>query len=174
MNDTVATTKRAVFRIVINGTIEQVWHELTKQGEPQAAVFNAWLHAQTLAVGQKIQMRTGDGKNVLVVGTITAFEPPTRFAHTFRFTQYDDPECEVSYTLKPVDGGIECTLVVDNLPVGTKTEKEMQSGGTMIMNCLKAMVENGRPSFGIRVLYAMMGKMSFVLPKKTRSEHWSL
>lgn len=84
MNDTVATTKRAVFRIVINGTIEQVWHELTKQeGEPQAAVFNAWLHAQTLAVGKKMQMRTGDGKNVLVVGTITAFEPPTRFAPPF-------------------------------------------------------------------------------------------
>ena len=132
MNDTVATTKRAVFRIVINGTIEQVWHELTKQGEPQAAVFNAWLHAQTLAVGQKMQMRTGDGKNVLVVGTITAFESPTRFAHTFRFTQYDDPECEVSYTLKPVQDHHECTLVVDNLPYAIKTDEEMREDGSRV------------------------------------------
>ena len=33
-----ATTK-AVFRVVIDGGIDAVWHELTKQGEAQAAVF---------------------------------------------------------------------------------------------------------------------------------------
>ena len=56
-----ATTK-AVFRVVIDGSIDAVWRELTKQGEAQAAVFNAWLHAQALAPGQKIQMRTASGK----------------------------------------------------------------------------------------------------------------
>jgi hypothetical protein len=51
-------TTRAVFRIVINGKIESVWRELTKQGEPQAAVFNAWLHAQAMEIGKKMQMPT--------------------------------------------------------------------------------------------------------------------
>ena len=33
-----ATTK-AVFRVVIDGDIDAVWHELTNHGEAQAAVF---------------------------------------------------------------------------------------------------------------------------------------
>jgi uncharacterized protein YndB with AHSA1/START domain len=167
-------TTKAVFRIVINGSIEAVWRELTKQGEPQAAVFNAWLHAQALEVGKKIQMCTRGRTNVLVVGTITAFEPPTRFAHTFRFTQYDDPECEVVYDLKQLPAGVECTLTVDRMPVGSKTAKDMQGGGTMIVNTLKAVVETGKPSFGTRLMYAMFDKMSFVLPKKTKAGNWPL
>jgi hypothetical protein len=50
----------------------------------------------------------------------------------------------------------------------------MQSGGSMIMNTLKAVVETGKPSFGIRLMYALFDKMGFVLPKKTRAEHWPL
>lgn len=167
-------TTKAVFRIVIKGSIEAVWHELTKQGEPQAAVFNAWLHAQALQVGKKMQMTTRGHTHVLVVGTITAFEPPTRFAHTFKFTQFDDPECEVIYDLKQLPTGVECTLTVDRLPVGTQTAKSMQSGGTSIINALQQMVETGKPSFGTRLMYAMMDKMAFMLPKKTRAEKWPL
>jgi Activator of Hsp90 ATPase homolog 1-like protein len=168
------TTNKAVFRVIIDGKIEAIWHELTKQGEAQAAVFNAWLHAQTLAVGQNIQIRTESGEHVLVIGKITAFAPPHRFAHTFCFTQYDDPECEVIYELKQLPTGVECTLIVDRLPVGTKTAKEMQSGGKMIVNTLKCVVETGKPSVGIRVMYWLFGKMEFVLPKKTASKHWPL
>jgi hypothetical protein len=167
-------TTKAVFRVVIEGKLEKVWNELTKQGEAQAAVFNAWLHAQTLAVGQKIQLRTESGEHTLVVGAITAFEPPHRFAHTFRFTQYDDPECEVIYELKQLPAGVECTLIVDRMPVGTKTAKDMQGGGTMIVNTLKNVVETGRPSFGTRIMYWLFGRMEFVLPKKTSTKNWPL
>ncbi len=38
-----ADPKKAVFRIVIDGTMEAVFRELTKTGEPQGAVFNAVL-----------------------------------------------------------------------------------------------------------------------------------
>ncbi len=169
-----STANRAIFRIVINGTIDRVWHELTKQGEPQAAVFNAWLHAQTMAVGQTVQMRTRGGTNVMVVGKITAYDPPTKFAHTFRFTQYDDPECEVIYELKQLPEGVECRLTVDRMPIGTKTAKEMQSGGHMIMNTLKAVVETGRPKLGIRIIYAILDRLAFVLPKRTKAENWPL
>jgi uncharacterized protein YndB with AHSA1/START domain len=167
-------TSKAVFRVVIDGKIEHVWHELTKQGDAQAAVFNAWLHAQTLAVGQKMQMRTQSGEHALVVGTITAFEPPHRFAHTFRFTEYDDPECEVIYQLKQTSEGVECTLIVDRMPIGTKTAKSMQSGGKMIVNTLKRVVETGKPAFGTRVMYWLFGRMEFVLSKKTSTKNWPL
>lgn len=165
---------QAVFRIRIRGSIEQVWRELTKQGEPQAAVFNAWLNAQALLPGAMLQMRTGSGRHTLVIGRVTDYEPPNRFAHTFRFTQYDDPECEVIYELKEVDGEVECTLTVDRMPVGTRTAKDMAGGGSMILKTLKAVVETGRPPFGTRLMYWMFDHMEFVLPKRTRSEHWPM
>ncbi len=169
-----AATTKAVFRVVIDGSIDSVWRELTKQGEAQAAVFNAWLHAQALAPGQKIQMRTGSGKYVMVVGEITDFTPPTRFAHTFRFTQYDDPECEVIYDLKQLPAGVECTLTVDRMPAGSKTAKDMQGGGTMIVNTLKSVVETGKPSFGTRLMYFMFKYLEFVLPKKSSVKNWPM
>ena len=167
-------TTRAVFRVVIEGKIEAVWRELTKQGEAQGAVFNAWLHAQAIAVGEAMQMRTRSGKKAIVVGTITAFDPPHRFAHTMRFTTYDDPECEVIYELKQLPGGVECTLIVEGMPVGTKTAKDMQSGGTMIVNRLKSIVETGKPPTGVRLLYWIFDKMEFVLPKKTEVSNWPM
>ena len=167
-------TTKAVFRIVIDGKIETVWHELTKQGEPQAAVFNAWLTAQSLAVGNAMQMRTGSGKKVLVVGKVTAFEPSHRFAHTFRFTQHDDPECEVVYELKQLPAGVECTLIVERMPVGTKTAKGMQDGGTMILNALKQVVESGRVSLGTRIMYWLMARLEFLLPARTDARNWPL
>ena len=92
----------AVFRIYINADIQRVWRELTKTGEAQGAVFNAWLHTTGLVPGGRLQMRTGSGKHVLVDGAVVAFEPPHRFVHSHRFTQYDDPVCQVAYELKAV------------------------------------------------------------------------
>lgn len=166
--------RRLVSRITIRGRADAVWRELTKSDEPQAAVFNAWLHAQAMAPGARLQMRTVDGRNVLVVGTIVEFDPPRRFVHTFRFTQYDDPECTVIYDITPTAGGVEVTLTVDNLPVGTRTGKEMTSGSTAILKTLKAVVETGRPALGTRILYALFGVLGFILPARTQAKHWPL
>lgn len=165
---------RLVSRIVIAGSQQAIWRELTKQGEPQAAVFNAWLHAQALAPGKTVQMRTRSGNKVIVVGEVVAFDPPHRFAHTFRFTQYDDPPCTVIYELRPVEGGIEVSLIVENLPVGTKTAKSMDSGSRSILETLKAVVEQGRPKLGTRLMYAMFDRMEFALPKRCDANHWPL
>ena len=43
-----------------------------------------------------------------------------------------------------------------------------------ILNTLEAIVEQGRPPLGTRMMYGMFGAMEFVLPKKTKSEHWPL
>ena len=60
------------------------------------------------------------------------------------------------------------------MPSGTRTAKSMASGGTMIVNSLKAICETGKPGLGTRLMYWMFGKMEFVLPARTRSEHWPL
>jgi uncharacterized protein YndB with AHSA1/START domain len=167
-------TRDAVFRIFIQADIQRVWHELTKTGEAQGAVFNAFLHTTGLVPGGAIQMRTGSGKHVLVVGEVVAYEPPFRYVHTHRFTQHDDPVCQVSYELKPVGTGVEVTLRVIGLAVNTATDKSMSSGGTMILQCLKAIAETGRPPLRIRLMYRMFDVLEGVLPKRTRSEHWPL
>lgn len=165
---------RLVSKIVIAGSQQAIWRELTKQGEPQAAVFNAWLHAQSLAPGQRMQMRTASGGKVIVVGEVLEFDPPNRFAHTFRFTQYDDAPCTVIYELRPVAGGIEVSLIVENLPVGTRTAKSMASGSRSILDTLKRVVEDGRPAFGTRLMYALFDRMEFALPKRCDATHWPL
>ena len=169
-----STDHRLLSKIVIAGSQQAVWRELTKQGEPQAAVFNAWLHAQSLLPGQRMQMRTASGGKVIVVGEVLAFEPPKRFAHSFRFTHYDDPPCTVIYELHPVEGGIEVSLIVENLPVGTRTAKSMESGSRSILDTLKRVVETGRPAFGTRLMYALFDRLEFVLPKRCDAAHWPL
>jgi uncharacterized protein YndB with AHSA1/START domain len=167
--------ERAVFKIVIRGTMEAVWREITKTDSAQQCFFNMCLHTPGLKVGAPMQMRTRSGKYVGAVGKVLEFSPPHRYAHTFRFTNLDDPECKVIYDLKEVPGGVEFMMTLEDLPAGTKTAKQMTQGGTMIINTLKAIVETGRPSLGIRMLYAMFGVLEPVTtPKRCRVDHWPL
>ncbi len=164
----------AIFRIVIQADIERVWHELTKTDEAQGAVFNAWLHTTGLVPGAAMQMRTGSGKHVLVVGQVLEVDRPHRFVHSHRFTQHDDPVCQVAYELRPVAGGVEVTLTVRGMVEGSATAKSMRQGGNMILGSLKAIAETGRPPWTIRLMYLAFDWLEFILPKRTRREHWPL
>ncbi len=165
----------AVFRVWIDASLEAVWNEITRTDEPIAAFFNNQMHLSgALQAGSRLAMRTKDGKWTGVVGEILEVEPHRRFAHTFKFTAYDDPECTVIYELEPKDGGVQFTLTVENIPTGTKTGKNMVSGGTMIVNTLKRVMETGKPSIGIRMLYTLFKVMAPLSPKRCRTESWPL
>jgi uncharacterized protein YndB with AHSA1/START domain len=165
---------RQAFRIYIDGPIEAVWHEITRTDVPQKTFFNMRMHVGAFEPGRELQMRTPSNKYVGVVGEILEFQPPHRFSHTFKFTNLDDPPCRVTYELTEQDGGTLFTMILDELPVGTKTAKQMVSGSTLILNTLKAVVETGRPTFGQRMIHRMIGLFEFVSPKQTRVEHWPL
>jgi uncharacterized protein YndB with AHSA1/START domain len=170
----VAEPKRAVFRIVIDGPQETIFRELTRTDGLLPAIFNGRMHTQGLRPGARMQMRTASGDHVLVEGEVVEYDFPNRFAHLHRFTTLDDPVCKVTYELKRVAGGIEVTLAVDDMPVGTSTEKRMMKGGDFILRNLKAIVEKGRAPLGTRLLYAMFGALEFMLPARTRTAHWPL
>ena len=167
-------TETAVFKVFIRGPIEKVWREITKTDEVQQCFFNMKMDTNRMEVGGEIRMRTKSGKNTGAVGEILVHEPPHRFGHTFRFTQYDDPPCKVFYDLKEVDGGTEFTMTLEDLPKGSKTAKDMVRGGPMITNTLKAIVETGRPTLGTRALYVVFGLMEPLSPKSMRTENWPL
>jgi uncharacterized protein YndB with AHSA1/START domain len=161
-----------MFRVVIAGSVEQVWNEITRTDAPIPAFFNSRMDVGALRAGSKLAMRSPDGKYTGVVGEILEFTPMTRFAHTFKFTAYDDPECKVIYELEPVDDGVAFTLTIEDLPEGTKTGKQMVQGGRMIVNTLKSVIESGKPSFSTRVLFGIFKLMAPLTPAKCRSEHW--
>jgi len=167
-----ANTERAVFKIHIAGSIQAVWKEITKTDEVQKSFFNTRMDTPGLEPGAPIRMRSPDGKYTGVVGDVVEFEPPHRFSHTFRFTNYDDPPCKVTYELKEASGGVDFTLTIDDMPAGTKTAKQMTQGGAMIVKTLKAVIETGRPTFGIRMLYVLFKLMAPFTPKKCLSKNW--
>lgn len=167
-------TERAVFKVHIRGTLDQVWHELTKTDEVQKAMFDSRMHTDGLVPGGTICMRSADGKFTGVVGKVLAVDERRLLSHTFRFTTFDDPECTVTYELEERDGGVDFKLICDQMPAGTKTAKQMQQGGAMIVKTLKSVIETGKPPFGVRVLYLLFKLLAPFNPKRTRSENWPL
>lgn len=161
-------------KVVIRGRIEDVWREITKTDEPQQAFFNARMHRIGLAPGSPIRMRTPDGRYTSVVGEILEVDPPRKLSHTLKFTAYDDPWCRVTYELRETPDGVEFTLTSEDVLPGTKTAKDMSRGGDFIANTLKAIVENGRPPLGTRILYGLFGLLAPFTPKASRSENWPL
>ena len=172
--------EQAVFRIFIEAPVERVWREVVRRDEPNAIFFGNCMRIPgpggdngALEQGCRIRMRTKNGKHTIVVGEVTEFDPPRRFAHTFRFTTLDDPACTVVYDLKPVEGGTEFTLTILDIPVGTKTEKYMRQGGDFITATLKGLAEKGKPPLSKRLMLAMMSAFAFTTPKRCLSEHWA-
>ncbi|MEM6673238.1 MAG: SRPBCC domain-containing protein [Planctomycetota bacterium] len=163
----------AVFEVMIEGTIDDVWHEITKTDELQGAIFNARMHTTGLEPGGAVQMRTGSGKFTNMVGHVLEFAPPRRFVHTMKFTANEDPESIVEYDLEEVGKEVRFRLTV-HMPPGTKSAKQMKQGGTMIVNSLKRIVETGRPSMGVRMLYGLFKVLEPVAPKRCKSENWPL
>jgi uncharacterized protein YndB with AHSA1/START domain len=167
-------SEKAVFKIHIQGSVEDVWREITKTDEVQGCMFNMQLHTNGLAPGGQIRMRTVDGKYTGVVGEVLEFDPPKRYSHTFRFTNYEDPPCKVTYELKEAKGGVDFSLIIDDLPAGTKTAKQMTKGGDFIVKTLKSIVETGKLPVGTRALYTLFKVMAPLSPKKTLTENWPM
>lgn len=169
-----AQTTTLVSRVVINAPIQHVWDTLTKTDEVLPFFFGSVLHTTSLAPGAPVRMRSPNGKYTGVVGEVLEFDPPTRYSHTFKFTNYDDPVCKVTYDLKEIEGGTEFTLTSSEVPVNTKTAKQMKGGGEIITKCLKKLCETGKPTVLARFIMVMSSMFGFANPRISLSENWPL
>ncbi len=163
-----------VSRVVINASIQHVWDTLTKRDEVLPFFFGTVMHTTELGPGAPIRMRSPNGKYTGVVGEILEYEPPHKYSMTFKFTNYEDPLCKVTHELKEIEGGTEYTLTSSEIPVGTKTAKQMASGGGIITSTLKKVCETGKPTMMARFIMIMSSLFAFANPKSALSEHWPL
>jgi hypothetical protein len=164
--------------VLIDGRLEDVWREITRTDDVQAAFFNGKLVAANFAPGTKVGMTTKSGKYTSWIGEVLVFEPMKRYGHTFRFTNHDDPPVNVLYELEVVEtnagGRVKFTMTLTELPPGTKTTKQMSQGGTWILENLKSVIERGRATGLARFVYWIFAVLEGTSPKRCRSENWPL
>jgi len=167
-----AIAQDSVYRVVIKAPVRAVWSEITCTDVPIACFFNSRMHLGPggLTPGTKLAMRTPDAKHTGVVGEILEIIPLKRFSHTFKFASMDEPPCVVTYDLREVPEGTEFILTISKAITGSKTLKQMAQGSTLICKTLKSVLETGKPTLGVRLLYRLFAIIP--APKSTRSEHW--
>jgi hypothetical protein len=78
----------------------------------------------------------------------------------------------VVYELNPVEGGTEFIMRIEELVPGSVMDKQMSQGAKLIMGTLKSVMENGRPSMGVRMLFVLFKALQPIMPKRCLSEHW--
>jgi uncharacterized protein YndB with AHSA1/START domain len=163
---------RRMFRVTIEGTIAEVWREISRTDAPIPAFFNMRMDVPSFRPGAPLRMRSGNGKYTGVVGEVLEWDPPRRFAHSFRFTNFDDPPCKVIYELAGRDGAVEFTLIIEELPLGTKTAKQMVQGSELIVQTLKATVEGRRIPGMMKFIHVMSSLTAPLTPAKCLSSRW--
>lgn len=167
--------RQSIYKVFINASIDRVWSEIVNTDSPRLFFFNSQCDSPGLAPGAPMAMRTPDGKYTSVIGEVTEFDPPYRYAHTFKFTTMDDAFSKVTYDLKEINGGTEFTLISENPDVATvsKTEKTMQDGNKFICENLKSLLETGKPTFSGRMILLIIKLTQGLTPKVALSENWS-
>ncbi|PHS40872.1 MAG: hypothetical protein COA91_03330 [Robiginitomaculum sp.] len=174
MNDNKSTTDKNITKILIKAPIETVWAELIKTNAPLPFFFGSVCKTTGLKAGAPIRMQSPNGKNTAVAGTITIFEPPYRYGHSFQFTNLDDPPCHVTYELKETVDGTEFSLIQEGAIPGSKTEKSMSQGAPFIVENLKSLVETGKVTGKGRMILLMIKLMGPFSPKVCRSANWPM
>ncbi len=158
--------KDRVLSITINVPLDRVWHEITKTGQIQRAVYNSVLEG-AMTPGSRLRYYSADKKRVFVVGEVLEFEPPHRFVHTYIMTMNPDPVTVVTWELEEVDGGCRITLTHGGWTDEHKTADKTVAGWTEILGLLKIELETGKLPFKTRIMYRLMGLFQFALPKTT-------
>lgn len=158
-----------VLSIDIDVPVETVWAEITKTGRLQRALYNTVLESD-LTPGSRLRYYSPDKKRVFIVGEVLAVEPPRLLKHTYRMTMHEDEPTVVTWELSQTPKGTRVTLTHAGWTAEHATKDKTLGGWNEILELLKSDLETGNVPFKTRVLYTVMGAMSFMLPKSTKVE----
>lgn len=158
-----------VYSIDIDAPAHKVWEQITSVGKVQRHIFDCVLDNNT--PGKKYLWHDAARKRAFVRGEIVEVTPPSaagggRFVQTFKFTNLPDDYSLVTWEITPIDSNRTKVVVTHSKldPMG-KTIKQIEGGWPGILANLRSVCETGTIPFKTRAMYAMMGAMSFVLPK---------
>jgi uncharacterized protein YndB with AHSA1/START domain len=115
--------------------------------------------------------RSEDGKRVFILGEIREFVPPTRFVHTFRFTNLHEAPTLVEWQLLQVGALTRVTVTHSKFVDQQKTADAVRSSWVGILANIKAVVENGNVPLTTRLKHALMSAFMFMAPKETLREN---
>lgn len=175
MTDTHKYAEKSVHRTFINAPIETVWSVLVATDKPLPFFFGSICDTKDgLKPGARMRMVHPNRKFAMVVGEVLAFEPPHRYAHTFKMTNLKDDPCQVTYELREKDGGTEFDLIIKGAIEGSDLHKQMVNGQDFIAKNLKSIAEKGKPAFSGTMVTLMSPLVALFSKEEQRIEHWPL
>lgn len=146
------TSRTLVATVVIEATPDRIWQAMVEPDQSRRWFFGGVVHSDW-QVGDPIEWVDADGAS-LIAGQITAIEPGTRLAHTFRATWSPetgaDPASEYEWRLEPMgDSLTRVTVTHSEVPQGTPTAEQVDGGTSLVISSLKTFVETGRTMRGM-------------------------
>jgi len=164
---TTAPRLEHVFEILITGSIEDVWNEITKRGAVQRPLMDTVL-VSDLEPGRPFKYLSPNGRYKFVWGKILEVDPPRRLVHTYQFTLWPDPPSRVTWELEQIGKEVRVRLVHDQFDTPTGTYERVKGGWAGILRNLKLWIERGDIAFGTKVQYAIARLAMPLLPKRCR------
>ena len=158
-----------VLSIDISVPIDRVWHELTKTGAIQRAMYNTVMEGK-LTPGSKLRWYSPSKKRVFVVGEVVEVAPPRKLAHTWKLLMNSDGPTLVTWELSEIQGGCRVKLTHSRWTDDMKSYKSVGAGWLEILRVMKLDLESGDIPAKTKMMYWMYGAMEFMLPKATRVE----
>lgn len=146
---TATTDATQVYQLYIRASAEEVWDAITDPKVIARFHFGAQNDPSDFAVGSRIKSWSPDRSRLWTHNQVLAFDPPRRFAHTWR-SLYDpdlaaEPESRVTWDVEPVPGGYaRLTLTHDRLDGSPRTAAHVR-GWSYILSNLKTLLETGEP-----------------------------
>ena len=158
--------ERQVHVVEIKAPLTDVWDEITKLKQIQKPMFGTVLESD-FKPGSRMIYKSPDGKRVFIIGEVKEFTPPTRFVHTFRFTNLPETPTLVEWTLEEKAGITRVTVVHSKFVDQKKTADSVRTSWVDILGNIKAVVETGNVPLKTRLMLGMMSAFMFMAPKDT-------
>jgi uncharacterized protein YndB with AHSA1/START domain len=143
--------ERQVHVVEIKAPISAVWAEITKLRHAQKPMFNTVLESD-FKPGSRMIYRSQDGKRVFIIGEVKEFVPPSRFVHTFRFTNLAEAPTLVEWNLAEQGGVTRVTVTHSRFVDQQKTADSVRTSWVDILNNIKSVLETGTVPLKTRLM----------------------